>query len=157
MSSTKVTIFLPRRLPARPKRPTGDDPVDFGQAHCSGNVVPFRLKRKALPEKFVVPPKEGLRRDVPANAQAGHRHPQRNDDLRPPRACHRRPDPLALVFQRVPKKVYVVRARANRDVVLDVRGQADALELEGELQEGAGGILSQEVMLILDGLYALMA
>jgi len=32
-----------------------------------------------------------------------------------------------------------------------VRGQADAGELEGELQEGAGGILSPEVILIHDG------
>ena len=32
-----------------------------------------------------------------------------------------------------------------------MRGQADAGELEGELQEGAGGILSPEVILIHDG------
>jgi hypothetical protein len=38
----------------------------------------------------------------------------------------------------MPKKGIGIRPRANWDVVLDVRGQADPVELEVELQEGVG-------------------
>ena len=80
-----------------------------------------------------MPAKERLRVDVSANAKANSRYLEHDDDLRPKNPRHGRRDPIARIIHGVPKEGDVVRSRANRDVILDVRGQADAREFEAEL------------------------
>lgn len=146
-SSTKVHKMLVRWVPSRQKWSTSHDPFHSWQANPARDGVPFWRKREAIPEELGMPSKEGLWRDVPASAEAGHRDPEQDNDLRPSHSCHSRRDPLARILHGVPKEGALVRKRANPDGVRDELGEPDAGEPEAELQERIDWILSQEMMI----------